>query len=307
MEVCSKLLVIQGPTGVGKTELTLRLAERWGCPILNADSRQIYKEIPIGTAAPTREQMARVKHYFVGTKTLNEDYNAGTFERDCLAVLEELVQQPQKKQVIAILSGGSMLYIDAVCKGLDAIPAVQPEVRQAVREAYEKEGIDYLQKRVQELDPDYWSIVDRQNPQRLMHCVEVSMSAGVPYSTFRQRNTAERPFTVVKIGLTRQREQLYKRINQRVEDMMQAGLEKEARQVWQEPVPNSLNTVGYKELFAFFKGDISRDEAVRLIQQNSRHYAKRQMTWLRKDNDIHWLDAELEYEEQIRILEALAK
>jgi len=307
MEACFKLLVIEGPTGVGKTELTLRLAEHFGCPILNADSRQIYKEIPIGTAAPTKEQQARVKHYFVGTKTLDEDYNAGSFERDCLAVLDELLQQPRKSPVIAILSGGSMLYIDAVCNGLDDIPAVLPEVRKAVREAYEKEGIDYLQKRVQELDPDYWSIVDQQNPQRLMHCVEVSMSAGVPYSTFRKRQSKNRPYSIVKIGLWREREQLYERINQRVTDMLEMGLEQEAKNVWREPIPNSLNTVGYKELFAYFRGEISKNEAISLIQQNSRHYAKRQMTWFRRDNDIHWLDANLEYEEQIRILETLVK
>jgi len=306
MAVCSKhtLVVIEGPTGVGKTELTLRLAEHFGCPILNADSRQIYKEIPIGTAAPTAEQQARVKHYFVGTKSIHEDYNAGAYERDCMEVIHHLMEQSDRK-IIAILSGGSMLYIDAVCKGLDDIPQVPTEIRQRIQRHYQQEGLSYLQAQVQELDPDYWQIVDQHNPQRLMHCVEVSLAGGVPYSTYRQHKIQERPFSVVKIGLTRERESLYKRINQRVIDMMDAGLEQEARQVWQEPIPNSLNTVGYKELFAYFRGETTKDEAIHLIQQNSRHYAKRQMTWLRNDNDIHWLNAELTYEEQIKILEAL--
>jgi len=295
--------VIVGPTGVGKTELTLRLAEHFGCPILNADSRQIYKEIPIGTAAPTREQMARVKHYFVGTKALDEDYNAGEFERDCMSVTDALLKESPQRDVVAILSGGSMLYIDAVCKGLDDIPEVPMDIRQQVQTRYRQEGLNWLQEEVQKVDPDYWQMVDQHNPQRLMHCVEVSWSAGVPYSTFRKQQPQERPFHIVKVGLKRDRDTLYERIDQRVWDMIDNGLEQEARAVWKEPVPNSLNTVGYKEMFAYFRGEITREEAIRLIQQNSRHYAKRQMTWFRKDNDIHWLNAEETYEEQVRILE----
>jgi len=298
------LVVIVGPTGVGKTELTLRLAEHFGCPILNADSRQIYKEIPIGTAAPTPTQLARVRHYFVGCKSITEDYNAGAYERDCMAVIEQLMAQPSKNNVTAILSGGSMLYIDAVCKGLDDIPCVDPAIREDVKKHFLSDGISYLQAQVQALDSDYWHIVDQNNPQRLMHCVEVSLSAGVPYSTFRKQKMEKRPFSIVKIGLSRDREQLYQRINQRVIDMMEQGLEQEAKSVWQEPVPNSLNTVGYKEMFAYFRGEITREQAIEQIQQNSRHYAKRQMTWYRKDNDIHWLDANINYDEQIQIIQA---
>jgi len=304
-EACSKLIVITGPTGVGKTELTLTLAEHYGCPILNADSRQIYKEIPIGTAAPTKEQMARIKHYFVGTKSLNEDYNAGEYERDCLAVVRDLMQTNPDRKVVAILSGGSGMYIDAVCHGLDDIPQVDEGIRQAVKKIYETQGLIALQTEVERLDPAYWQIVDKNNPQRLMHCIEISRSTGQPYSNFRKGKTEERPFKTIKVALFRDREQLYQRINQRVEQMMNDGLEDEARHVWQEPIPNSLNTVGYKELFAYFRGEILRDEAIRLIQQNSRHYAKRQMTWLRKDKDIHWLDANWNYDEQIQFLEEI--
>jgi len=299
------LLVIMGPTGVGKTELTLKLAEHYGCPILNADSRQIYREIPIGTAAPTAEQQARVKHYFVGTKSLDESYNAGEFERDCMAVMSELMVTEPQRQVTAILSGGSMLYIDAVCNGLDDIPMVDPVIRHEVQALYHDGGLEALQQEVQDLDPQYWQEVDQHNPQRLMHCIEVSRSTGQPYSNLRKHALKERPFSMVKIGLTRDREELYERINQRVNQMMADGLEKEAREVWHEPVPNSLNTVGYKEMFQYFRGEINYNEAVRLIQQNSRHYAKRQMTWFRKDNTIHWLNANTPYEEQIHILEML--
>jgi len=301
------LVVIQGPTGVGKTELTLRLAEHFGCPILNADSRQIYREIPIGTAAPSADEQARVKHYFVGCKSINEEYNAGEFERDCWQVLGSLQPASPSTKVVALLSGGSMLYIDAVCQGLDDIPKIDPTIRAEVRKRYLADGMDYLQTEVQQLDPAYWQIVDQHNPQRLMHCIEVSRSAGAPYSTFRQRKNAKRPLSIVKVALSREREDLYERIHQRVDKMMANGLEAEARAVWQEPIPNSLNTVGYKELFAYFRGEITREQAVELIKQNTRHYAKRQMTWLRKDNSIHWLDAKLDYEEQKHILETWIK
>lgn len=299
------LLVLVGPTGVGKTELALRLAEHFQCPILNADSRQIYREIPIGTAAPTTEEQQRVKHYFVGTKDLNEDYNAGEYERDCLSVLNILRSYPQAddRHVLGILSGGSMLYIDAVCEGLDDIPAVPPEIRQQVQTLYANGGLEALQQQVQQLDPAYWDVVDRQNPQRLMHCIEVCLVSDQPYSSFRQRRTDKRPFRIVKVGLTRPRTELYERINERVLRMMEAGLEDEARRVYREPVPNSLNTVGYKEMFGFFRGEMTRDEAVARIQQNSRHYAKRQETWFKRDTDIHWLDATLDYETQLSIID----
>ena len=285
------LLVITGPTGVGKTELTLRLAERFGCPVVSADSRQIYREIPIGTAAPTADELTRVKHYFVGTKSVTEDYSAGQYERDALEVLKDLP--------FAILTGGSMMYIDAVCKGFDDIPSVSADVRQAVRNGYKTGGRAWLQQEVERMDGDYWAHVDRQNPQRLMHCLEVTLSAGKPYSTFRRQAQAKREFEIVKVGLERSREELYERINRRVDAMLAAGLEDEARRVYPLREHNSLQTVGYRELFDYFDGKTTREEAIRLIKQNSRHYAKRQMTWFRADKTIHWLNADMDYEEQM--------
>lgn len=297
--------MIEGPTGVGKTELTLKLAQHFGCPILNADSRQIYREIPIGTAAPSADEQEQIKHYFVGCKSLYEDYNAGEFERDCWQILSRIMADDDSRPVTAILSGGSMLYIDAVCEGLDNIPPVNITIREEIRQRYLSDGLDWLQAEVQRLDPEYWKIVDTCNPQRLMHCIEVSRSAGVPYSTFRQKKSLKRPLSIVKIALKRERKDLYERINQRVDKMMADGLEAEAKAVWKEPIPNSLNTVGYKELFAYFRGETTREQAIEYIKQNSRHYAKRQMTWLRKDTKIHWINADLEYEEQKDILETL--
>lgn len=295
------LLVIVGPTGVGKTELSLRAAEHYGCAILNADSRQIYRDLPIGTAAPTMEQMQRVQHYFVGTHELQQNYNAGQFERDCMEVISRQLSD------VSILSGGSMMYIDAVCKGLDDIPDVPQEIRDEVQAMYSKGGLEALQQAVQQLDPDYWNEVDQHNPQRLMHCIEVCRVSGKTYSSFRKQKAVERPFRIVKIGLERQRDELYRRIDARVDEMMQEGLLKEAENAYlrfKDNLPNSLNTVGYKELIAYFRGQTDLDEAIRLIKQNSRHYAKRQMTWFRQDKDIHWLDATISYEEQIRYMDA---
>ncbi len=297
------LLVITGPTGVGKTELTLRLAERFGCPIVSADSRQIYREIPIGTAAPTAEEQERIKHYFAGTKSVKEEYSAGMYERECLEQLSVIRnQQPAGDSPFAILTGGSMLYIDAVCKGFDDIPAIKPAVREAVRKGYAEQGLGWLQAETERLDKAYWDVVDRQNPQRLMHCVEVSLSAGKPYSTFRKQAQTKRDFAIVKVALERPREELYDRINRRVDMMLAAGLEDEARAVYPLRHLNSLQTVGYRELFDYFDGKTTREEAIRLIKQNSRHYAKRQMTWFRADRTIHWLNADLNYEEQMDII-----
>lgn len=287
-----KLLVITGSTGVGKTELTLRLAESLNCEIVNADSRQIYREIPIGTAAPTKEEQARVKHWFVGTKSVTENYSAGDYERDCLEVLDKLGDR-------AILSGGSMLYFDAVCNGLDDIPKVDEALRNQVRQEYKQKGLEWLQSEVQRLDPAYWAIVDRQNPQRLIHCVELSMGTGRPYSSYRKRDVKARGFEVVKVALERPREELYERINNRVDKMIADGLEEEARSVYPLRQLNSLQTVGYREMFRYFDGEISREEAIRLIKQNSRHYAKRQLTWFGADKTIHWLDAKMDYEKQM--------
>lgn len=290
------LVVILGPTGVGKTELSLRLAEEYGCPIVSADSRQIYRDLPIGTAAPTAEELTRVKHYFIGCKALTETYNAGQYARDCKRLLNDLFLQHER----VIMVGGSMMYIDAVCKGLDDIPDVPETIRRELQCQYAEHGLTWLQQEVQQIDPVYWAEVDQQNPQRLMHCVEVTRVSGKPYSSFRKNSTltaAERGFEVEYRMVERPREELYQRINLRVHQMVQAGLLDEAKRAFQllqipltprdlntkELLPNSINTVGYKELLPYFRGEYSLDRAIELIQQNSRHYAKRQMTWWRRD------------------------
>lgn len=290
------LVVILGPTGVGKTALSLQLAEEYGCPIVSADSRQIYRALPIGTAAPTAEEQARVKHYFVGCKELTESYSAGQYARDCRALLGELFQQYER----VVMVGGSMMYIDAVCKGLDDIPDVPEAVRRQVQSQYAEHGLAWLQEQVQTIDPVYWAEVDQQNPQRLMHCVEVTRASGKPYSTFRVsgvgNSVAKNEFDIEYRMVERPREELYERINQRVHQMVADGLLEEARCAFeeldialtpqigeeQELLPNSVNTVGYRELLPYFRGEYPLERAIELIQQNSRHYAKRQMTWWRR-------------------------
>lgn len=304
MEQCSKTLVlILGPTGVGKTELSLRVAEHYGCPILNCDSRQVFKSIPIGTAAPTEAEQARVKHYFIATRALEEDYNAGQYERDALLVLEDLFRTHE----VVVITGGSMLYADAVCYGLDELPAVPAAIRRSVQESYEKHGLTWLQAEVQRLDPNYWEEVDQQNPARLAHCVELSLTTGKPYSSLRTNTRVQRPFRIVKVALERPREELYDRINRRVLQMIEDGLVEEARSVYPKRHLNSLQTVGYRELFACFDGEYDLNRAIELIQQNTRHYAKRQMTWFRRDEDIHWLKANDDYEKNIHIIDHLLR
>ena len=295
------LLLIVGPTGVGKTELALRVAERYRCPIINCDSRQVYRHIPIGTAAPTAEEQTRVKHYMVATRELEEDYNAGQYERDALTLLEELF----KTHEVVVMTGGSMLYADAVCKGLDDLPSVPFSIRASVQNAYEEKGLAWLQAEVQRLDPKYWEEVDRQNPARLMHCVELCRATGKPYSSLRTKTTKVRPFRIVKIGLDRPREELYTRIDERVKQMVAEGLVEEARSVYPKRALNSLQTVGYRELFDYFDGRYDLDRAIELIQQNTRHYAKRQMTWFRRDTEIQWLNANDIYEKNSTIIDAL--
>ena len=286
-----KLVVILGPTGVGKTEKSLELAEQWGCPIVSADSRQIYRDLPIGTAAPSAEEQARVKHYFIGTKDLHETYNAGQYARDCKTLLAELFQKHER----VLMVGGSMMYIDAVCKGLDDIPDIPAELREQVRNQYQEKGLEWLQTEVQRLDPMYWQEVDKQNPQRLMHCIEVTLASGQPYSNYRKggRTAQERGFDVEYIMIERPREELYERINLRVHKMIEQGLLSEAQRAFdklgllnnpldESTIPNSVNTVGYKELLKYFRGEWTLERAIEMIQQNSRHYAKRQMTWWRR-------------------------
>ena len=297
------LLLILGPTGVGKTELALRVALRYGCPIVSCDSRQIFREIPIGTAAPTAEEQQRVKHYFVGERSIEEDYNAGQYERDALQLLATLFAQHE----VVVMTGGSMLYADAVCKGLDDLPSVPLSVRADVQREYETKGLAWLQSEVQRLDPAYWVEVDQQNPARLAHCVELCRVTGKPYSALRSHTAKARPFRILKIGLDRPRAELYARIDERVKQMMEAGLLEEAKAVYPKRALNSLQTVGYKELFAYLDGEYDLHRAIELIQQNSRHYAKRQLTWFRRDNEIHWLNANDDYEKNSDSIDGLLR
>jgi len=282
------LAVLLGPTGVGKTELSLSLAEALGSPIINADSRQIYREIPIGTAAPTAAEQARVPHFFVGTHSLEDDYNAGQYERDALALMDRLFASHDT----LLMVGGAMMYIDAVCNGLDEIPAVSPALRQQLQEEYRQKGLGWLQEQVRECDPDYFGRADICNPQRLLHALEVTRQTGRPYSSFRTGKKKERPFRIVKIGLDRPREELYARINSRVDAMLAQGLLEEVRQVIPFREKNALQTVGYREMFKYLDGEWSLDEAADMVRQNSRHYAKRQLTWFKADEDVHWVHPE---------------
>ena len=282
------LIVLLGPTGVGKTALGIQLALQLGCSILSADSRQIYRELPIGTAAPTPEERAAVPHYFVGTHSVTDGYSAASYEADVLRLLEGLfVDHP-----IQLLSGGSMMYIDAVCRGIDEIPDVDPAIRTEVWHRYETQGLAPILTELEQLDPRYYATVDHQNYKRVLHGYEVCLSTGRPFSSFHTGQAKHRPFDIIKIGLTREREELYARIDERVLQMMSLGLEAEARAVYPHRHLNALNTVGYKELFAYFDGMISLEEAIRLIQRNSRHYARKQLTWWKRDPEVHWYHPE---------------
>ena len=294
-------MLILGATGVGKTELALRVAERIGSPIVSCDSRQIFQEIPVGTAAPTADEQARVKHYFVGTRSVRDEYSAGQYEREAIALLEKLFATHD----IIVMTGGSMLYADAVCKGLDELPTIPDAIRSEVQQQYHERGLEWLQHEVEQIDPDYWEIVDRSNPARLIHCIEICRATGGTYSSLRTNRVKERPFRIVKIGLERDRDALYNRINRRVEQMMAHGLLEEAKAVYPLRALTSLQTVGYRELFGYLDGEYGLDRAVALIQQNTRHYAKRQMTWFRRDNEIYWLDANTDYETNIHIINRL--
>lgn len=276
------LIVITGPTGVGKTEATLQIAEHFNAVILNADSRQLFSEIPIGTAAPTPTQLARVKHLFVGTLKLTDYYSASKYEEDVIKYME------QNPAPITVLSGGSMMYIDAVCKGIDDIPTVLPNIRQALMSRLAKEGLDNLCIELSQLDPAYYAIVDKQNPRRVLHALEICHQTGKTYTSFRTNGTKERPFNIIKIGLNREREELYNRINQRVLNMIKDGLVEEVLKVYNYRELNSLNTVGYKEIFEYLDGLTTLDEAIFKIQSNSRRYARKQLTWYNKDKDIQW-------------------
>ena len=278
------LIVIVGPTGVGKTETCLRLAEHFHIPIINADSRQLFSEIPIGTAAPTQEQMARVKHYLVGTLGLDDYYSASKFEEDVLCLLDQLFAASP----MALLAGGSMMYIDAVCNGIDDIPTIDEHTRSNLKRRLAEEGLPALVDELKQLDPDHWAIVDKHNPRRVVHALEICHMTGKTYTSFRKSQKKERPFNIVKIGLNRPREELYERINRRVDQMMADGLLEEARSVYPKRHLNALNTVGYKELFNYIDGIWTLDEAVERIKGNTRRYCRKQLTWLKRDADIRW-------------------
>lgn len=278
------LVVLLGPTGVGKTELALQIAEHLQSPIINADSRQLFAEIPIGTAAPTKEQQERVKHYFVGTLHLTDYYSAAKYEEDVLQLLNQLFNQQQ----MALLSGGSMMYIDAVCQGIDDIPTVDEATRRLMKRKLEAEGLDALVAELKVLDPEHYKIVDLHNPRRVIHALEICHMTGNTYTSYRKNTKKIRPFNIVKIGLNRTREEMYERINNRVLKMMNQGLIEEAKAVYPQKGLNSLNTVGYKELFAYFDGDISLDDAILKIQSNTRQYMRKQVTWFKRDNQIKW-------------------
>lgn len=279
------LVVLLGPTGVGKTAVSLSLAKRYQASVISSDSRQIYREIPIGTAAPTAEEMAQAPHYFIATHTLTDQYSAGQYELDVLRLLEEEIFPEQE---LAILSGGSMMYVDAVCKGLDDIPSIQPELRAFWQQQLETHGLEFLQQELQRLDPVHYEEVDLKNYKRVMHALEVCTQTGKPFSELRTGIVKPRSFQILKIGLNRPRAELYERINLRVNQMMEQGLLKEAESVYTLRHLNSLNTVGYKELFEYFDGNWPLDFAVHMIKQNSRRYAKRQLTWYNRDTEIHW-------------------
>lgn len=279
-----KLIILLGPTGVGKTELSLQLAEHFSSPIISSDSRQLYKDLSIGTAAPTAEQLNRVKHYMVGTLGITDYYSASQFEEDVIYLLEKLHQT----NPVVIMTGGSMMYMDAICKGIDEMPTVTPEIRRAIYEQYEKEGLANILSELKECDPVHYEEVDRNNYKRVIHAVEMCRMTGKPYSSFRTNICKERPFDIIKIGLKREREELCERINLRVDQMMEEGLLEEAQKVYPYRHLNSLNTVGYKELFEYFDGNWTLDFAIEKIKRNSRVYARKQMTWFKRDPDITW-------------------
>lgn len=287
-----KLFVLLGPTAVGKTALSIKIAKLLGSPIINCDSRQIYKDMSIGTAAPTEEQLAEVKHYFVKILELQQYYSAAQYEEDAINLIGQLSSTHNN----LLLSGGSMMYIDAVCNGIDDIPTVAPEIREELKERLHTEGLEKLRNELRLLDPEYYNIVDLKNPKRIVHALEICYTSGKTYTSFRIRKRKERPFQIIKIGLRRERNELFERINKRVDMMMEEGWLEEAKSLYTHRQLNALNTVGYKELFKYFDGTWELDFAIEKIKKNTRDYAKKQMTWFAHDEDIHWFSPDNEKE-----------
>ncbi|MHC1732069.1 MAG: tRNA (adenosine(37)-N6)-dimethylallyltransferase MiaA [Bacteroidales bacterium] len=281
------LIVLPGPTGVGKTGFAVELATRLRCDIISSDSRQFYREMKIGTAAPDDEQLSRVRHHFIGFISVTDYYSVSLFERDVLALLPKLFAA----NPVVIMTGGSMLYMDAVCRGMDDIPETDPAVRQRYAEMYQKDGIAGLRMELRMVDPEYYAKVDLHNPRRILRALEITASTGMPYSSFLTSPVRERDFRIIKTGLTRERGELYRRIDTRVDAMINAGLVEEAMSLLKYRGLNALNTVGYRELFRWFDGEISREDAITLIRRNTRRYARKQLTWWNRDSDINWFDA----------------
>ena len=279
------LIIIAGPTASGKTAFAIKMAQALNTVILSADSRQFYKEMSIGTAAPTEEELSQVKHYFVHHISIEDKYDVADYERDALQLLDELF----KTHDAVIMTGGSGLFIDAVCNGMDAMPDVEPEIREIVQKLYDRGGLKALQEEVQRLDPEYFALVDQQNPRRLLRALEVCYQTGQTFTSFRSGNAVQRDFDIKKYAILWDRESLIKRIDRRVDIMMEQGLLKEAKDLYPQRHLNALNTVGYKELFAYFDGQCTLEEAVEQIKIHTRQYAKRQMTWLRRDTSYQWI------------------
>lgn len=285
------LIVITGPTAVGKTALTLEIARHYGTPVINADSRQIYRELKIGTASPTDEQLRQAKHFFVGSISIDDYYNASMYEQDVMEVISHLPTDAPY-----LLSGGSMMYVDAICNGIDDIPTIREDIRAEVKQRYEREGLEALCEELRRLDPEHYNIVDRQNHRRVIHALEICYQTGKTYTSFRTQTKKARPFKIVKIGLNREREELYDRINRRVDQMMEDGLLREAEGLVNKRDTNALNTVGYKELFDYMDGRWSLDEAVERIKGNTRRYARKQLTWFKRDESVRWFHPEQQQE-----------
>ncbi len=298
----NNLIVISGPTGVGKTELSINIARHFNTFIINADSRQLFRELPIGTSAPTEDQLKKIKHFFVGTLSIHDYYSAAMFETDVMKCLSEHFAS-ENNNGIALMTGGSMMYIDAVCYGIDDIPTVDDVTRNTMKERYEREGLDALCHELEILDPEYYDIVDKNNPKRVIHALEICHMTGKTYTSFRKNKIKKRPFNIIKIGLNRERDELYDRINRRVVEMINSGLVDEAQKVYAMKGLNSLNTVGYKELFEFFAGNCTLDEAVFRIQCNTRRYCRKQLTWFKRDEKTAWFHPD-NFEEIINYIES---
>jgi tRNA dimethylallyltransferase len=299
MKQQKKLILIAGPTAVGKTDLAIRLALHFKTEVLSADSRQFYKEMTIGTAKPSEMELALVKHHFINNLSIEQEYTVGDYETEALTLLSELFQ----KYDTVVLTGGSGLFIKALCDGLDDIPEVDPEIRKTLNKEFETKGLTPLLEELKEKDPDYYGIVDKANPVRVIRALELCRGTGNPFSSYRTSEKKERPFRTIKIGLNRDREELYQRIDQRMDKMMQEGLIKEAENLYQYKKLNALQTVGYTEVFDFLDGKYDLEEMIRLLKRNSRRYAKRQLTWFMKDKEMIWFHPS----EEVNILAFLEK